>query len=284
MADTKNDPSTSEKKDPSTSEQIRRAKPSFSKTALPYIMAAVIASTAMAWYFFVFVPGKLDYFVGLKFRTLAVASGHVGAKVQNMAKALRSVPGLAAKECPVATDDRRNLASSYIALVLPEIQLDGPTGARATGLRLTECEIAGTVAWPDVAAQAAAASRRDFDDLILANESVQTEREMRFGGKAAADANGEAMLNVRTANAPRGGEGDIVDFRIAAPGAAAGYGHLELARKIVEVAIAAESAVHGERPGRSVEMFFVSEAGDGASRDGANNVTACPGGGQAGPF
>jgi hypothetical protein len=172
MADTK--------KDPSTSEQIRRAKPPFSKTALPYIMAAVIASTGMAWYFFVLVPGKLDYFVGLKFRTLAVASGHVGAKVQNMAKALRSVPGLAGKECPAPTDTRRSLASRYIALVLPEIQLDGATGARTTGLRLTECEITGTVAWPDVAAQAAAASRRDFDDLILANEDgdVVWQREL----------------------------------------------------------------------------------------------------------
>jgi hypothetical protein len=180
MADTKKDPSKSEKKDPSTSEQIRRAKPPFSKTALPYILAAVIASTAMAWYFFVFVPGKLDYFVGLKFRTLAVASGHVGAKVQNMAKALRSVPGLAAKECPAATAPRTLAASRYIALVLPEIQLDGPTGARTTGLRLTECEITGTVAWPDVAAQAAAASRRDFDDLILANEDgdVVWQREL----------------------------------------------------------------------------------------------------------
>ena len=136
--------------------------------------------------FFVFVPAKLDYFVGLKFRTLAVASGHVGAKVQNMAKALRSVPGLAGTECPTPTTPadamgtRRDLASRYIALVLPEIQLDGPMGARTTGLRLTECEITGTVAWPDVAAPAAAASRRDFDDLILANENgdVVWQREL----------------------------------------------------------------------------------------------------------
>ena len=53
-------------------------------------------------------------------------------------------------------------------------------GARTTGLRLTECEITGTVAWPDVAAPAAAASRRDFDDLILANENgdVVWQREL----------------------------------------------------------------------------------------------------------
>ena len=103
MADKEEAPSTPERKSrkaPSTPERIRRAKATFSKTAFPYILAAVVASTVMAWYFFVFVPAKLDYFVGLKFRTLAVASGHVGAKVQNMAKALRSVPGLAGTECP----------------------------------------------------------------------------------------------------------------------------------------------------------------------------------------
>jgi hypothetical protein len=180
MAKAEKDPSKSEpKKDPSTSEQIRRAKPSFSKTALPYILSAVIASAVMAWYFFVFVPAKLDYFVGLKFRTLAVASGHVGTKVQNMAKALHSVPGLSSTECPSPTDARQSLAADYAALVLPELQL-GEKGARTAGLRLFKCEIAGTVAWPDVAAQAAAVSRRDFDDLILANEDgdVVWQREL----------------------------------------------------------------------------------------------------------
>jgi len=166
-------------KDPSTSEQIRRAKPSFSRTALPYILSAGIASAVMAWYFFVFVPAKLDYFVGLKFRTLAVASGHVREKVQNMARALHSVPGLSSTECPSATDDRKELAANYAALVLPEIQL-GEKGARTSGLRLFKCEITGTVAWPDVAAQAAVVSRRDFDDLILANDDgdVVWQREL----------------------------------------------------------------------------------------------------------
>ena len=45
---------------------------------------------------------------------------------------------------------------------------------------MQQCEISGTVAWSDVAAQAAAASRRDFDDLILANEDgeVVWQREI----------------------------------------------------------------------------------------------------------
>ena len=131
-------------------------------------------------HFFVFVPGKLDYFVGLKFRTLAVASGHVEAKVQNMAKALRSVPVLAGPECRTLTDDEQTKASEYVHLVLPEIQLDGAAGARSADLRLQACDIRGTVAWPDVAAQADAASRRDFDDLIIANEDgeVVWQREI----------------------------------------------------------------------------------------------------------
>ena len=83
------------KKAPSTPERIRRAKPPFSKTAFPYILAAVVASTVMAWYFFVFVPAKLDYFVGLKFRTLAVASGHVGAHTKPMKNGMASASPIA---------------------------------------------------------------------------------------------------------------------------------------------------------------------------------------------
>ena len=40
-----------------------------SRTTLPYLVAAVLVSAVMAWYFFVFVPSQLDYFVGLRFRT-----------------------------------------------------------------------------------------------------------------------------------------------------------------------------------------------------------------------
>ena len=43
-----------------------------SRITAPYFGAAVCAAAVMAWYLD-FVPGKLDYFVGLRFRTLAVA-------------------------------------------------------------------------------------------------------------------------------------------------------------------------------------------------------------------
>ena len=43
------------------------------RSRLPYLFAAVLALGGMAGSFFIFVPHKLDYFVGLRFRTLAVA-------------------------------------------------------------------------------------------------------------------------------------------------------------------------------------------------------------------
>ena len=151
--------------------QPKKDKGSLSRTVLPYIVAAALASAVMAWYFFIFVPGKLDYFVGLKFRTLAVAGGHVGSKIQSLERAIRSVPGMTDSTCSARVVDPKQptVASRYVALVLPEIRLQG-TGAGASGLLLT-CGISGTVAWSDIAAVAAAASRRDFDDLVLADES-----------------------------------------------------------------------------------------------------------------
>src|SRR5262245_27008270 len=125
---------------------------------------------------------------------------------------------------------------------------------------------------------------RDIHHLILTHEGAKLQGKVRLGGEAAADANGKSVFDIAAANTPCGGKGNVVDFRIAAPGAAAGNGHLELAPKIVQLAIAAQRAGHGERPGRSVGMLVVGEAGDGASSDGANHVSACPGGGQAGPL
>jgi len=62
----------------STAEPATSAKASGSQglaggAMLPYLVGACLAAAAMAWYFFWFVPYQLDYFVGAKFRTLAVA-------------------------------------------------------------------------------------------------------------------------------------------------------------------------------------------------------------------
>ena len=149
---------------------------SFSRSALPYLIAALVAAAAMAWYFFVFVPGKLEYFVGLRFRTLAVASGHIQNKVENLAKALAIVPPKTGDAC--ATLGERQL--KYIDQVLPDIQVDKNNRPATAGLRLPVCGTMGTIAWSDLVAQASAASYRDFDDLILADENgdVRWQREI----------------------------------------------------------------------------------------------------------
>src|SRR5579859_1741238 len=104
---------------------------------------------------------------------------------------------------------------------------------------------------------------------------------MRFGGKAATDAKGKAVLDIATANAPCSGKGNVIDFRVAAPGAAAGDGHLEFARQIVKLAIAAEGAIHGQGKGRCIEIFVARKASDGAPGHIANNVAASASGSQA---
>ena len=150
---------------------------SFSRSALPYVIAALVAATAMAWYFFVFVPGKLEYFVSLRFRTLAVASGHIQNKVENLAKALTFVPTGTGDACTPLGDQERK----YIDLVLPDIQVDKNNRPATAGLRLAGCGAMGaTIAWSDLVARASAASFRDFDDLVLADEKgdVQWQREI----------------------------------------------------------------------------------------------------------
>src|SRR5918993_5085728 len=64
------------------------------RSATPYFAAAVLAVVAMGWYFFVFVPQKLEYFVGLRFRTLAVASGQIKGKSESLRASLSSAPPL----------------------------------------------------------------------------------------------------------------------------------------------------------------------------------------------
>ena len=72
----------------SLSAQASSSKLFLSSSVVPYLVAALLASGAMAWYFFVFVPAQLEYFAGLRFRTLAVASGQVRSKIENLQRAL----------------------------------------------------------------------------------------------------------------------------------------------------------------------------------------------------
>jgi len=171
-------------------------------SATPYFIAALLAAVAMGWYFFVFVPQKLEYFVGLRFRTLAVASGQIKGKAESLGRSLSSVPVAPEPEPSINpagaktaveaekkgdkgaannkedTDENREKDTArYLRLLVPDIQLENPnSSARLPGLQLDRLDpkepektLRTTVAWERVASLAAAASAPEFDDLVLAD-------------------------------------------------------------------------------------------------------------------
>ena len=169
-----------------------------SRSASPYFLAALLTAAAMGWYFFLFVPQKLEYFVGQRFRTLAVASGQIKSKSESLAGSLNIAParkdekkaatapaeqtkkGEQATTAPPVEDE--DPTAKYLRLLVPEIQL-GVNGAapKSTGLQLVvthpdtdpPIKLSATVAWDRVASQAAAASEGEFDDLVVADKSGQ---------------------------------------------------------------------------------------------------------------
>lgn len=168
MADEKTTTTSPASEGPATASRMARVG-AIGRVTVPYLAAAVFAATAMAWYFFVSVPGKRDYFVGLRFRTLAVASAQIKSKAENLDRALAgAVNPLDDNHAPLPAPPRDHVRDYFAALV-PEIQLDRPD---APGLHLSNQarpSITATVAWDDVVRAASALSRRDFDDLILAD-------------------------------------------------------------------------------------------------------------------
>jgi hypothetical protein len=131
----------------------------------------------MAWYFFIFVPSQLQYFVGSRFRTLAVASDQVTGKVDNLKKALDE-----AATSVGASKENTGPLTKYLGILVPEMQLLEQGRAAPPSALSIPGPIEGltaAVAWEDIMAQAAAASARAFDDLILADKtgSVVWQRE-----------------------------------------------------------------------------------------------------------
>ena len=130
------------------------------RSLIPYFLVAVTAATMCGWYFFAYVPPKLQYFMGLRFRTLAVAARQVKGKVESLSAALKT-----------ALETRELRANEYLRLLVPDLQ-DEATGP-AEGLDFLRDNVRRRVAWGDIMSQAAAISRRDFDDLLLADSSGQ---------------------------------------------------------------------------------------------------------------
>ncbi len=153
-------------------------------SASPYFVAAFLASMAMGWYFFLYVPQKLEYFVGLRFRTLAVASGQIKSKAESLGGSLVIAQPAAAESGPASPDAAATEGDmeKYLRLLVPDIRLERTgAGGRSSGLQLAVTRLntnpgeslRATVSWERVASQAAAATTQEFDDLVLADASGQ---------------------------------------------------------------------------------------------------------------
>ena len=159
----------------SSSKEASKGRFASTRGMTPYLIAAFLAAGSMAWYFFVFVPAQLEYFVGLRFRTLAVASGQIRSKIENLEKALDGAGAGVRKDHSAKkaafSEKEREQVKSYLRLLVPEIQLDEGDHS-PSGFALSAAgnpDLAATVAWESVVDQARAASLQDFEDLILAS-------------------------------------------------------------------------------------------------------------------
>src|SRR5258708_6444431 len=78
------------------------------------------------------------------------------------------------------------------------------------------------------------------DRLLPTDESVQANAEMWIGGETASHTQRETDLVTMQTLSCDGSQTHIIDFGIRAPGTAASNGHLELARQIVKLGVAAQ--------------------------------------------
>ena len=78
----------------------------------------------------------------------------------------------------------------------------------------------------------------DSQHLVPLHKRIQAHSQMRIRGKSAANPDGETDFPVTVVIAHRGRERKIINFRIAAPVAAAADADLVLARQVIKVRIA----------------------------------------------
>jgi hypothetical protein len=163
---------SSSAKRPGLTETLKE-KLAIPRSATPYFVAAFLAAVAMGWYFFLYVPQKLEYFVGLRFRTLAVASGQIKSKAESLGASLNSAPAAPTAAAGEGQTDK------YLRLLVPDIRLERTGAGRSPGLQLEvarrdtdpDVPLRATVLWERVASPAAAATAQEFDDLVLADAS-----------------------------------------------------------------------------------------------------------------
>src|ERR1700731_463294 len=120
-----------------------------------------------------------------------------------------------------------------------------------------------------------------LDNLFGLNESVQSHRQVRIGGKTASDAQRKTYFGLSCAPSSSGGKANVVDFWIGAPVAATGNRNFKFAGQIVKLGIAAEFAIDLQREWRGVNDLFPIETRQWAPGDVARDVAAGSGSGQA---
>ena len=118
------------------------------RSVVLYLVVAATAAGISGLYFFSYVPAKLQYFLGMRFRTLAVAAGQLKSKIESLSA------GLTSAKASVADPE------VYLSILIPDLK-------GRSGFALDDHHIA----WDDLVAQASTATQANFDDLVLADES-----------------------------------------------------------------------------------------------------------------
>jgi hypothetical protein len=120
------------------------------RTIILYVAFGLAAAAISGWYLFSYVPGQLEYFLGMRFRTLAIASAQLQSKAENLGRAVLNTDYVTPTKNQV-----------YLNAVVPELKT-----TLADGLAIGEY----TIAWSDLVAQASVVTQQNFDDLVLADE------------------------------------------------------------------------------------------------------------------
>jgi hypothetical protein len=120
------------------------------RSVVLYLVVGATAAGISGLYLFRYVPSKLQYFLGMRFRTLSVAAGQLKSKAESLSQALAS-----AKK-NVDPDKQ----ADYLRILIPDLK--GTAGI--AGFVLDDHYIA----WDDLVAQASEATQANFDDLIIA--------------------------------------------------------------------------------------------------------------------
>jgi hypothetical protein len=151
-----------------TTAAARPPQASVFRSLVPYIIAAIAAVGIWGWYFFGFVPPKLQYFESLRFRTLAISAQQLKSKIDTLVSAVNTAQNPDRIDQGAERNGVFEGAEKYLTFVVPELR---PAAEVPDGLQLgkkpQEKSPSHAIAWSEVMAPAVEAARGQFDDLVL---------------------------------------------------------------------------------------------------------------------